>query len=474
MNKSSNGSHSRTAPHSIEAEESVLGAILLDNEAMDLAQEKLVPEDFYRPNHRCIFQAMISLAERQEPIDPITLSTELRSLGLLEQAGDTPYLTRLATLVPSAANVGYYSDAVRNASIRRKMIHISSSIIDKAFQQDNDIEELLSSSEQEVLSIKDERTNKGFTSVSDIVPESMKVLESLMDRKESITGTPSGFKDLDGLTAGFQKSDLIIVAARPAMGKTALSLTMAQWAGIRKHMGVAIFSLEMSKEQLVLRMLCSEARVDSSLVRTGHLGERDFPKMVDAASRVTEAPIFIDDTPGLSVAEVRAKARRLHREHPLSLIVVDYLQLMKSPAYSRSREQEISDISRNLKGLAKELSVPVIALSQLNRSLESRPNKRPLMSDLRESGAIEQDADVIMFIYRDEVYNEESPDKGVAEIIIAKQRSGPTGTVRLAFEGRYTRFDNFIEQYGEEEQQFETLDVDESFFAEPDISDSFG
>lgn len=472
MNLALKPAHSRIPPHSLEAEESVLGAILLDNEAVNHAMEKLRPEDFYRPNHRCIFQAMISLTDRQEPIDPITLSAELRKLGLLEQAGDTPYLTRLATLVPSAANVSYYSEVVRNASLRRKMIHTSSVIIDRAFQEDSDIEEFLSISEQDVLAIADERSKEGFTPVSEIVPSSMMVLEKLMDRKESITGTPSGFKDLDDLTAGFQASDLIIVAARPAMGKTALALTMAQFAGIKKNLGVAVFSLEMSKEQLVLRMLCSEARVDSSLVRTGHLGERDFPRMVDAASKVTEAPIYIDDTPGLSVSEVRAKARRLHREQPLSLIIVDYLQLMKSPAYSKSREQEISDISRNLKGLAKELKVPVIALSQLNRSLESRPNKRPLMSDLRESGAIEQDADVIMFIYRDEVYNEDSADKGIAEIIIAKQRSGPTGIVRLAFEGRYTRFGNF--KYEEEEEHFEALNIDDSFFSEGDVNDSFG
>jgi replicative DNA helicase len=281
--------------------------------------------------------------------------------------------------------------------------------------------------------------------VSDIVQHSITLVEKLYDQKEPVTGVPSGLIKLDKMTAGFQPSDLVIVAARPAMGKTALVLGWAQYCGIQHNKPVALFSLEMSKEQLVLRMLCSESRISNSSVRTGDLTERDFARIVDGASRISEADIFIDDTPALTITELRAKARRLHRDHPLGLVIVDYLQLLRSPAYSHSREQEISDISRSLKALAKELNVPVVALSQLNRSVESRNDKRPMTSDLRESGAIEQDADIIMFIYRDEVYNKESPDKGVAEIIIGKQRTGPTGTVRVAFSGEYTRFDNLDE-----------------------------
>ncbi|MCL4163034.1 UNVERIFIED_CONTAM: hypothetical protein GTU68_049800, partial [Idotea baltica] len=292
-----------------------------------------------------------------------------------------------------------------------------------------------------------DKSKESFTPVSDIVQDSIKLIEVLYDKKESITGIASGFTGLDNITAGFQKSDLLIIAARPAMGKTSLALTVAQWVGIHEQKRVALFSLEMSKEQLVMRMLCSEARVDSTRVRTGNLDQSDFPKLVDSASKISDSPIFIDDTPALSISELRAKARRLHREAPLELVVVDYLQLLKSPSFKNSREQEISDISRSLKALAKELSVPVIALSQLNRSVEQRVDKRPLMSDLRESGAIEQDADIIMFIYRDEVYNEDTPDKGVAELIISKHRSGPTGIVRLAFNGAHTRFDNLEEHY---------------------------
>jgi replicative DNA helicase len=448
----SNSSSSRIPPHSLEAEESVLGAILLDENAINTALERLKADDFYRSANRAIFQAMTNLIERREPIDAVTLSQELKTMSLLEQSGGIDNINRLASLVPSAANIGYYADTVKEMSVRRKVIHESSKSIEQAFQIDSDFAEFIDQTEQRILGVSDSRVDQRFFKVGDIVQDSIKTIEYLYDRKEAVTGIPSGFKDLDQMTAGLQSSDLVIIAARPAMGKTSLALSVAQWVGIHKNIPTAIFSLEMSKEQLVLRMLCSEARVENTKVRTGRLGERDFPKLVDAASKLAEAPIYIDDTPAAAVSEVRAKARRLSREAKLGLIVIDYLQLMKSPMYSKSREQEIADISRSLKALAKELNIPVIALSQLNRSVEQRTDKRPLMSDLRESGAIEQDADIIVFIYREEVYNEqpEEKDKGVAELIIAKHRSGPTGTVRLAFSSQYTRFDNLEERYGSE------------------------
>jgi replicative DNA helicase len=389
---------------------------------------------------------MVALSDKREPIDIVTLSGQLRSMGSFEESGGIENLSRLTSLVPSAANVPFYAKVVREMSLRRRMIHEASDIIAEAFQIDTDVEAFLDQTEAKILGVSDYRINPSFFRVGDIVQESIKLVEKLYDQKQPVTGTPTGFEQLDKMTAGFQPSDLIIVAARPSMGKTSLALCMAEYCGIATKRAAAVFSLEMSKEQIVLRMLCSQARVDNSKVRTGHLGERDFPRLVDAASRIAESPVFIDDTAAITITELRAKARRLHREHPLSLIVVDYLQLMRSPAYSHSREQEISDISRSLKAIAKELKVPVIALSQLNRSVESRVDKRPVMSDLRESGAIEQDADVIMFVYRDEVYNPETPDRGVAELIIAKQRNGPVGTVRVAFSPEFTRFDNLEER----------------------------
>ena len=436
----------RIPPHSIEAEESVLGAVLLDNDAINIALERLRSEDFYRAAHRTIFAAMESLNDKREPIDVITLTQQLRSKGQLDEVGGIEQLSRLASLVPSAANAGYYAKSVREMSLRRRVIHEASEVISEAFDSKGEVEEFIDSVEKRILGVSENRIGASFHKVSDVVQESIKLVEKLYDLKEPVTGVPTGFHDLNRITAGFQPSDLIILAARPAMGKTALALSVAQWVSVHEKRAVALFSLEMSKEQLVLRMLCSEARVSNSKVRTGHLGERDFPKLVDAASRLAEASFFIDDTPAVTITELRAKARRLHRDTPLSMVVVDYLQLVRSPMYMHSREQEISDISRSLKALAKELNVPVVALSQLNRSVESRNDKRPMMSDLRESGAIEQDADIIMFIYRDEVYNEASPDKGIAELILGKHRSGPTGTVRLAFFPEFTRFDSLVER----------------------------
>jgi replicative DNA helicase len=440
------GNNLRKPPFSNEGEESVIGAVLLDNEAINGALEKINYEDFYRVAHKAIFQAMTLLSEKGEPIDALSVAEELKRLGVLEECGGIDNLVRLASIVPASGNVAYYAKVVKENSLRRRVIQEATQAINDAFNQEDDVESFLDSIEQRFMSVSESRIHASFHKVSDVVQDSIKLVEKLYDQKEPITGVASGFFDLDRLTAGFQPSDLVIIAARPAMGKTALVLTMAQHAALDLKRPVALFSLEMSKEQLVLRMLCSEAKVANSKVRTGYLGENDFPKLVDAASRLADASIFIDDTPAVTITEIRAKARRLHRECPLSLIIVDYLQLVRSPNYSHSREQEIADISRSLKALAKELSLPVIALSQLNRSVESRNDKRPMMSDLRESGAIEQDADLITFIYRDEVYNETSPDKGIAEVIISKQRSGPTGVVRLAFIGEYTRFESLVER----------------------------
>lgn len=435
----------RIPPHSIEAEESVLGSILIDNQAINVCLERLRAEDFYRSAYQSMFQAMINLTDKREPIDVVTLSGELRTLGALEVVGGLEGISRLASAVPNAANVAYYVRTIKEMSIRRRLIHEASDIVTQSFDLETELEVFLDTTEQKILGVSDFRVTPSFYRVGDVVQESIKLVEKLYDQKEPVTGAASGLERLDRLTAGFQPSDLVIVAARPSMGKTALVLCIAQYIGIHCRKPVAFFSLEMSKEQLVLRMLCSEARIDNSKVRTGHLGESDFSRLVEAAGNIAESEIFIDDTPALTITEMRAKARRLHRDKPLSMIIVDYLQLARSPQYSDFREQEISDISRSLKALAKELNVPVLALSQLNRSVESRTDKRPMMSDLRESGAIEQDADLIMFIYRDEVYNKETPDRGVAELIIAKQRTGPTGTVRVAFSPEYTRFDNLDE-----------------------------
>ena len=435
----------RVMPQALEAEESVLGGVLLDNQAINVCLERIRAEDFYKASHQTIFEAMASLADKREPIDIITLGQQLRNMGQFDNVGGSTTLSYLASSVPNAANVGYYAKVIKEMAIRRRIIHESTDIINSAFELEGDIEEFIDGTEQRILGVSDFKTQGAFARVSDVVQDSIRLVEKLYDQKEPVTGVPSGLIKLDKMTAGFQPSDLVIVAARPAMGKTALVLGWAQYCGIHYRKPVALFSLEMSKEQLVLRMLCSESRISNSAVRTGELTERDFARIVDGASRISEADIFIDDTPALTITEVRAKARRLHRDHPLGLVIVDYLQLLRSPAYSHSREQEISDISRSLKALAKELSVPVVALSQLNRSVESRNDKRPMTSDLRESGAIEQDADIIMFIYRDEVYNKESPDRGVAEIIIGKQRSGPTGSIRVAFSGEFTRFDNLDE-----------------------------
>ena len=436
----------KVPPHSVDAEQSVIGGVLLDNEAINPVLEVLSADDFYVKGHQLIFEAMIGLSERMEPIDIVTLTTELKKLDRLEVVGGVDYLSQLVDAVPTAANTQYYARTVRELSVRRRLIHTIGEIADEAFSTRGDIDSFIDGVEQRIFKISDARINPSFAKVSEIVKGSIKEVERLYVNKEPITGVACGFIDLDSMTSGFQRSDLIILAGRPAMGKTSLALTIARHVGLELGKPVAVFSLEMSKEQIVMRMLCSESRVSASKVRSGKLGESDFPKLVDGASKIAQADIFIDDTAAISVLELRAKARRLHREHPLSLIVIDYLQLMRgSSRRSERREQEISEISGSLKALAKELNVPVIALSQLNRAVESRNDKRPMMADLRESGAIEQDADIIMFVYRDEVYNPDTSDKGVAEVILGKHRNGPIGTVRLLFNGDLTLFENLTE-----------------------------
>jgi replicative DNA helicase len=433
----------KVPPHSIEAEESVLGGILLDNDALDRAVELIVPEDFYREAHRKIMRAIIELSERHEPVDLVTLADALRGRNELQDVGGASYLAELAERVPTAANVAYYARIVKDKAILRALIETSTEIAMRSYEAPADVERFLDEAEHQIFALSERKTRPSFFRVRDIVIESMKAVEQLYERQELVTGVPTGFVDLDRKTAGLQAGDLVIIAGRPSMGKTALALNIAQYAALDARTGVAVFSLEMSKEQLVFRMLCSEARVDQSKVRAGYAAQRDYPKLAIAADRLSEAAIYIDDTPALSVLELRAKARRLKREREanLGLVIVDYLQLMRGPA-SDSREQEISGTSRALKALAKELGVPVVALSQLNRQVEARADKKPVMADLRESGAIEQDADVIMFLFRPVVYDPKNADEHEAEVIIGKQRNGPTGTVPLTFFSEYTRFEN--------------------------------
>lgn len=434
----------RLPPQSLEAEVSVLGGVLLENEALSRVLEVVNEGDFYREAHRQIFSALLHLYERNEPADLITLSEVLKKRDALEKVGGIEYLNFLVNSVPTAANIAYYAKIIKEKSILRKLINRATEIINLGFGDAGDVDESLDRAERLIFEISEDRVRPSFFHIKDIIKASFKTIENLYEKKQLITGVPTGFTKLDDLTSGLQPSDLIIVAGRPSMGKTALALNITQHAAIEDGIPSAIFSLEMSKEQLALRLLCSEAKVDAHRLRGGFLSETDWPKLTRAAGSLSEAPIFIDDTPGLTVLEMRAKSRRLKAEHNLGLVVVDYLQLMRGRANSETREQEISDISRSLKALAKELRLPVIALSQLNRKVEDRGDRRPQLADLRESGAIEQDADVIIFLYRDEVYNrsEDNPHKGKAEIIVGKQRNGPTDKFELAFLDKYTCFEN--------------------------------
>jgi replicative DNA helicase len=433
-------------PQSVEMEQSVLGAILQDNHALVRVLEVLQERDFYQDAHRWIFQTMIELFQDNIPIDVLTVTERLRKKGRFDVAGGAAYLVELVEMVPTAAHVLHHAQVVREKSILRALIQTATTIVTESYEDAEDVDTLLDRAEQAIYEIGQRKTTAGFVHINTILKGSFRRLEQLFERKELITGLATGLTEFDKRTAGLQPSDLIIIAARPGVGKTSFGLNIAEHVGIHVHRPVAIFSLEMSKEQLVIRFLCSQAKVDSSKLRTGFLSREDWPILTKAASLLSEAPIYIDDTPGLSALDIRAKARRLKVElGDLALIIVDYLQLMQTRGRIENRQQEISGITRSLKALAKELNVPVIALSQLSRAVEQRKPPKPQLSDLRESGAIEQDADVVGLIYRDDVYNEDSPDKGIAEINIAKQRNGPTGTVRLAFLGAYTRFENLAE-----------------------------
>ncbi len=455
----------RVPPHSIEAEEAVLGAILLDNRALDRANEILEADDFYREAHRRIFRALHELDDRRERADVITLTECLKRRGDLEAVGGAAAIAELAERTSTAANVDLYAQIVKDKAILRALMEASTDIAQRAASGTGDVSEFLDDAERMIFEISQRKLRQPYARLESIIVQSIKTIEALYEKKEAVTGVPTGFYELDKLTSGLQPSDLIIIAGRPSMGKSALATNIAQYAAANcGGRAVVMFSLEMSKESLVMRMLCGEARVDGTKVRTGYLGDRDFPRLAMAAGRLADLPFYIDDTPALSVLELRAKARRLQREHErdggLALIVVDYLQLMRAHKDVDNREQEISLISRSLKALAKELNVPVIALSQLNRAVEARADKRPMMSDLRESGAIEQDADVIAFVYRDDFYNKASPDEGIAEVIVAKQRNGPQGTVRLVFRKEFTTFENLSTRDDDEDAlQYDEAEV---------------
>ena len=450
----------RVPPHSIEAEQSVLGGLLLDNAAWDRIADFISAEDFYRYDHRLIFQTIVKLVNSSRPADVITVYEALSGLGRADEVGGLAYLNALAQNTPSAANILRYAEIVRDRGVLRQLITVADEISGNAFNpQGKEVKQMLDEAESKIFAIAEEgaRGTQGFQDIQPLLKQVVERIDELYSRDNTsdITGVPTGFADLDRMTSGLQPGDLIIVAGRPSMGKTAFSINIGENVAIDSGLPVAVFSMEMGGAQLAMRMLGSVGRLDQHRLRTGRLVDEDWPRLTHAIQKMNDAQLYIDETPALSSIELRARARRLARQcGKLGLIVIDYLQLMSANSAGENRATEISEISRNLKGLAKELNCPVIALSQLNRSLEQRPNKRPVMSDLRESGAIEQDADVILFIYRDQVYNPDSPDKGTAEIIIGKQRNGPIGSVRLTFMGEYTKFENYtgsLSIYGDSE-----------------------
>lgn len=440
----------RVPPQNIEAEQAVLGAMLIEREAIAKVLEILQAPAFYREAHRLIFQAMVQLFERNEAVDIVTVVEELRRQNKLEEAGGIAYVTALANSVPTAANVTYHAKIVEEKALLRSLINAATEIATLGYEAEQEVPAIIDEAEKKILAVANRRDNRAFVPIKDIVLDAFQKIEQLYTSKGGLTGIPTGFKDFDRLTSGLQPSDLILIAARPSMGKTALCLNMAQHIAIRHQLPVAFFSLEMSKEQLVQRMLCAEAPVDSQRLRCGDLAEDDWRKLVAAADRLSTAPIFIDDSPGISVMEMRAKARRLKLEHGLKVVFIDYLQLIQGGLTGRSenRQQEISEISRALKSLARELNVPVVALSQLSRSVESRQVKKPLLSDLRESGSLEQDADVVAFLYREDYYDPDTEKKNITELIVAKQRNGPVDTVQLFFHKPFTRFADLAKQPG--------------------------
>jgi replicative DNA helicase len=436
----------RTLPHNLEAERSVLGAILLHNDAFNLAAEVIDSKDFFRDAHRRIFDKMVKLAERGDAIDLVTLKEELGRAGELDEIGGPAYITALVDGVPRSTNVEHYARIIKEKATLRNLIYSANKILTNAYEGGEEADVILDQAEHAIFAIADDKVRDGFVSLRALAQSSLETIERLHARKELITGVPTGFTDLDEMTSGLQPSDLIIIAARPSMGKTSLALNMAQHIGTKTDMTVGLFSLEMSKEQLFLRLLTAEARIDAHRLRGGFLGERDWGKLSQAIGTLSETKIFIDDTPSIGVLEMRAKCRRLKSEHGLHLVVVDYIQLMQGRGRFENRTLELASISRSMKGLAKELNVPIVVLSQLSRAPESRSDHRPQLSDLRESGALEQDADVVVFIYREDLYgdrNQPAADtQGVAELIIGKQRNGPTGIVKLAFIREFTRFEN--------------------------------
>ncbi len=437
-------------PNDIEAEQAVIGSMLTDKDAVISAIEVLKEEDFYREDNKTIYEAILNLYNRSEPIDIITLKSELTSMGMFDKIGGLEYIVGLPDKVPTTANVEKYISIVKEKSELRRLIKAANEIIEEGYDPTENIDDIMNSAEKKIFNIMQDKDQKSYSPIKDVLIDTFTELEQLYNQKQHVTGVPTGFIDLDYRTAGLHNSDLILIAARPAMGKSAFALNIATNAALRANVPVILFSLEMSKEQMVNRILCSEALVDSNKVRTGKIDDDDWIKLADTMGDLSEAPIYIDDTPGISINEIRAKCRKLKLEKNIGLVVIDYLQLVQgsSKRASASREQEISEISRSLKILAKEINVPVIALSQLSRAPEQRPDHRPMLSDLRESGAIEQDADIVMFLYRDEYYHEDSEDKGQAEVIIAKHRSGSTGTVKLAWLGNYTKFGN-LDRYRE-------------------------
>ncbi len=429
-------------PQSAEAEQSVLGAMLIDAEAIGTVLEALDHSCFYEETHRIIYSAIMELYNNRKNVDLITLSDYLKSEGLLEKVGGVSYITRLIDFVPTAANVEHYSVIVKEKSVQRRLIKNATEIVNASFEPGVDVDELVDSAERLIFEIATARQKQKSVHIKEVIKSTIETIDKLYQRKEYITGIPTGFFEFDRMTSGLQRSDLIIIAGRPSMGKSALAASMAEYAAIEKKIPIAFFSLEMSKEQLVQRMLCSHARVDAHKVRSGFLSPSDWPMLTAAAGKLSSSPILIDDTPAISVLELRAKARRLKSSYDIQLIILDYLQLMRGPQKIESRQQEISEISRSLKALARELNVPIIAISQLSRAVESRQDHRPQLSDLRESGAIEQDADLVVLLMREEYYMPTEENKGIADCIIAKQRNGPVGTVKLVFRKEYVRFEN--------------------------------
>ena len=436
----------KVPPHDIEAEQAVIGSMLTDQEAVYAAIERLKPEEFYREDNKQIYTAILNIYNKAEPIDIITLKAELSSMGKLDAVGGLEYIVELPEKVPTTANVDRYIKIVEEKSLLRNLIRAANEILSSGYAQEDDVENIVDHAEKKIFDVMQKKSQKGYTTIKDVLVESFTKLEELYNQKEHITGVPTGFAELDKKTAGLHGSELILIAARPAMGKSAFALNIGSYAATRANVPVAIFSLEMSKEQVGNRILCSEALVDSNNVRTGELNDEELGKLAETSGELSQAPIYIDDTPGISVMEIRAKCRKLKLEKNIGLVIIDYLQLIQGSGKTSSREQEIAEISRSLKILAKEIEVPVIALSQLSRAVEARPDHRPMLSDLRESGSIEQDADIVMFLYRDDYYNEDSEKKNIAEVIIAKQRAGSTGTVDLAWLGKYTKFAN-LEKY---------------------------